>query len=87
MKDINLRLFSEELISFSIERRRLYLLTLSLLDKDPVLINEAQVLTERSAIKVSSLSPELNNHLHFELFVKGINVNPENYYDKKLADL
>lgn len=36
---------------------------------------------------MSSLSPELNNHLHFELFVKGINVNPENYYDKKLADL
>ena len=58
VKDINLGLFSEELISFSIERRRLYLLTLSLLDKDPVLIKEAQVLTERSAIKVSSLSPE-----------------------------
>lgn len=35
----------------------------------------------------SNIAPELNNHLHFELIVKGTNVNPENYYDKKLADL
>lgn len=36
---------------------------------------------------ISNISKELNNHLHFELIVKGLNVNPENYYDKKLADL
>lgn len=36
---------------------------------------------------MSNISSELNNHLHFELIVRGLNVNPENYYDKKLADL
>lgn len=36
---------------------------------------------------ISNISKELNNHLHFELIVKGLNVNPENYYDKKIADL
>lgn len=36
---------------------------------------------------ISNISKELNNHLHFELIVRGLNVNPENYYDKKLADL
>lgn len=35
----------------------------------------------------SNISPELNNHLHFELIVKGLTVNPENYYDKSLNDL
>ena len=29
----------------------------------------------------------LNNHLHFELIVKGLIVNPENYYDKKVSEL
>lgn len=35
----------------------------------------------------SNISPELNNHLHFELIVNGLTVNPENYYDKSLSDL
>ena len=35
----------------------------------------------------SNISPELNNHLHFELIVNGLTVNPENYYDKSLNDL
>ena len=36
---------------------------------------------------ISNISPELNNHLHFELIVNGLTVNPENYYDKNLNDL
>lgn len=35
----------------------------------------------------ANIEAELNNHLHFELIVKGVTVNPENYYDKKLSDL
>ncbi len=33
------------------------------------------------------LNKELNNHLHFELTIKGQIVNPENYYGKKLAEI
>ena len=36
---------------------------------------------------VSNISKELNNHLHFELIIKGQIVNPENYYDKKVDEL
>lgn len=36
---------------------------------------------------ISNISPSLGSHLHFELIVKGINVNPENYYDKLLNEL
>ena len=35
----------------------------------------------------SNISPDLNNHLYFELIVDGIPVNPENYYDKKVSEL
>lgn len=35
----------------------------------------------------SNISKELNNHLHFELIIKGQIVNPENYYDKKVDEL
>ena len=36
---------------------------------------------------LSNISKELNNHLHFELIIKGQIVNPENYYDKKVDEL
>lgn len=35
----------------------------------------------------ANVSPELGNHLHFELYHQGSVVNPENYYDKKLSEL
>jgi len=35
----------------------------------------------------SNISVELNSHLSFELIHKGINVNPENYYNKKLTEI
>ena len=35
----------------------------------------------------ANISKDLGNHLHFELIHNGINVNPENYYDKQLNDL
>lgn len=34
-----------------------------------------------------NIESDLNNHLHFELIVKGLVVNPENYYDKKISEL
>ncbi|MEG0826051.1 MAG: M23 family metallopeptidase [Bacilli bacterium] len=34
----------------------------------------------------SNISTTLGNHLYFELIIKGENVNPELYYDKKLSD-
>ena len=33
------------------------------------------------------LNKELNNHLHFELSIKGQLVDPENYYGKKLTEI
>lgn len=35
----------------------------------------------------SNISKDLNNHLHFELIIKGQTVNPESYYDKKVDEL
>ena len=35
----------------------------------------------------ANISPELGNHLHFELCYQGSVVNPENYYDKLLGEL
>ena len=35
----------------------------------------------------ANVSPELGNHLHFELYHQGSVVNPENYYDKLLGEL
>ena len=36
---------------------------------------------------VANVSPELGNHLHFELYYQGSVVNPENYYDKLVGEL
>ena len=35
----------------------------------------------------ANIAKELGNHLHFELIHNGVNVNPLEYYDKKLNDL
>lgn len=35
----------------------------------------------------NELSKDLGNHLHFELIYKGQNVDPENYFDKKISEL
>lgn len=35
----------------------------------------------------NELSKDLGNHLHFEITYKGQNVDPENYFDKKISEL
>lgn len=35
----------------------------------------------------SNISKELGNHLYFELIINGQNVNPEDYYNKKVTDI
>ena len=36
---------------------------------------------------ISNISKDLNSHLYFEFIYKGQNVNPEDYYDKKVSEL
>lgn len=48
------------------------------------------VVTQGSIIGKSgeaNVSPDLGNHLHFELYYQGSVVNPENYYDKNVGEL
>ena len=35
----------------------------------------------------ANIEKDLGNHLYFELIIKGANVNPENYYNKKTSEL
>ena len=35
----------------------------------------------------ANIAKSLGIHLHFELILRGLNVNPEDYYDKKLDEL
>lgn len=53
-------------------------------------VEKDSVVTQGMAIGRSgeaNVSPELGNHLHFELYYQGSVVNPENYYDKLLSEL
>lgn len=40
--------------------------------------------TTLATSSTSNIRSTLNNHLYFELLIDGINVNPEEYYDKSL---
>lgn len=51
--------------------------------KDDV-VTQGQVIGKSGT---SNISKDLGSHLHFELIVKGITVNPEEYYDKNISEL
>ncbi len=36
---------------------------------------------------LANISSSLGNHLHFEVILNGVNINPENCYDKKIEEL
>ena len=40
--------------------------------------------TSLATSSTSNIRSTLNNHLYFELIIDGVNVNPEEYYDKSL---
>ena len=47
-------------------------------------VNQGQVIGKSG---VCNIEKDLNNHLHFELIVDGLVVNPEEYYGKKLSEI
>lgn len=55
-----------------------------------VKVKEGDTVTQGTIIAKSGkskINSELGDHLHFELYVSGEVVNPEDYYNKKLSDL
>ena len=55
-----------------------------------VTVQENQVVNQGDVIGksgVCDIEKDLNNHLHFELILNGVVVNPELYYDKKIKEL
>lgn len=55
-----------------------------------VKVKENQEIKQGDIIGTSgtcNIENDLNNHLHFEMIVKGAIVNPENYYDKKISEV
>lgn len=53
-------------------------------------VTENQVINQGDVIGksgVCNIEKDLNNHLHFELIVNGMVVNPEEYYDKKMSEI
>ena len=48
------------------------------------IINQGDVIGKSG---VCNIEKDLNNHLHFELIVDGMVVNPEEYYGKKLSEI
>ncbi len=52
-----------------------------------IAVKKGDKVTQGSVIAksgTSNISPDLKNHLHFELLIDGVTVNPEEYYDKAL---
>lgn len=57
---------------------------------DSVSVKPGDVISCGSVIGISgssNISKDLGNHLNFELSIKGVLVNPENYYDKNVSDV
>ncbi len=52
--------------------------------KEGDIIKQGKVIGKSSKSKINS---ELGNHLHFELYVNGEVVDPEEYYNKKINEL
>lgn len=55
-----------------------------------VKVKENQEIKQGDIIGTSgtcNIESDLNNHLHFEMIVKGAIVNPENYFDKKISEI
>lgn len=55
-----------------------------------VKVKENQEIKQGDIIGTSgtcNIESDLNNHLHFEMIVKGTIVNPENYFDKKISEI
>lgn len=55
-----------------------------------VKIKENQEIKQGDIIGTSgtcNIEQDLNNHLHFEMIVGGLIVNPENYFNKKISEL
>ena len=55
-----------------------------------VVVEENQVVKQGDIIGksgVCNIESDLNNHLHFELVIDGLVVNPEEYYDKKISEI
>ena len=53
-------------------------------------VTENQVVNQGDVIGksgVCNIESDLNNHLHFELIVNGMIVNPEEYYAKKMSEI
>lgn len=52
--------------------------------KQDQVINQGEVIGKSGVCNIES---DLNNHLHFELVVDGMVVNPEEYYNKKISEI
>lgn len=55
-----------------------------------VKVKENQEIKQGDIIGTSgtcNIENDLNNHLHFEMIIKGSTVNPLNYYDKKISEI
>lgn len=53
-------------------------------------VKQGDVVAQGDKIATSStsnISPNLENHLYFELIIKGSCVNPENYYEKLVSEV
>lgn len=47
-------------------------------------VNQGEVIGKSG---VCNIEKDLNNHLHFELIINGMVVNPESYYNKKISEI